>query len=61
MVYTVRDYRMALQKMEGFLAWLPADRVFHTWGTEPRPEVHARRVARTTGNLELAVRYLKPT
>lgn len=59
MVYTVRDYRIALQKMEGFLAWLPADRVFHAWGGEPRPELHARRVARTTGNLELAVRYLR--
>lgn len=59
MVYTVRDYRVALQKMESFLAWLPADRVFHAWGDEPRPEIHARRVARTTGNLELAVRYLR--
>ncbi len=59
MVYTVRDYRMALQKMERFLAWLPAERVFHHWPGEPRPEIHARRVARTTGNLELAVRYLR--
>jgi hypothetical protein len=59
LVYTVRDYRIALQKMEAFLSWLPADRVFHTWGSEPRPELHARRVARTTGNLELAVRYLR--
>jgi hypothetical protein len=59
MVYTVHDYRVALQKMESFLAWLPADRVFHTWGDEPKPEIHARRVARTTGNLELAVRYLR--
>lgn len=59
MVYTVRDYRVALQKMEAFLAWLPADRVFHCWNDEPRPELHARRVARTTGNLELAVRYLR--
>jgi hypothetical protein len=59
MVYTVRDYRIALLKMEGFLAWLPAERVFHTWDDEPRPEVHARRVARAAGNLELAVRYLR--
>jgi hypothetical protein len=59
MVYTVRDYRIALLKMETFLAWLPAERVFHAWEDEPRPEVHARRVARTTGNLELAVRYLR--
>nr|HEX4316167.1 hypothetical protein [Kofleriaceae bacterium] len=58
-VYTVRDYRVALQKMEGFLSWLPAERVFHTWGDEPAPAVHARRVARATGNLELAVRYLR--
>src|SRR5688572_30026815 len=59
MVYTVHDYRVALQKMESFLGWLPADRVFHTWADEPKPEIHARRVARTTGNLELAVRYLR--
>lgn len=59
MVYTVRDYRRALQKMEGFLAWLPAERVFHSFGGEPKAEIHARRVARTTGNLELAVRYLR--
>jgi len=59
MVYTVRDYRIALQKMEGFLASLPAERVFHTWGDEPKPEIHARRVARTTGNVALAVRYLR--
>ena len=59
MVYTVRDYRVALLKMEGFLSWLPAERVFHSWNDEPRPEIHARRVARATGNIELAVRYLR--
>jgi hypothetical protein len=59
LVYTVHDYRVALQKMEHFLAWLPPERVFHTWHDEPKPEVHARRVARTAGNLELAVRYLR--
>ncbi|HEY0251617.1 MAG TPA: hypothetical protein VGC41_08825 [Kofleriaceae bacterium] len=58
-VYTVRDYRTALMKMEGFLAQLPAERVFHAWGNEPSAGVHARRVARATGNLELAVRYLR--
>ncbi|HVK84426.1 MAG TPA: hypothetical protein VM513_09990 [Kofleriaceae bacterium] len=59
LVYTVRDYRVALQKMEGFLAQLRAERVFHSYGSEPRPEIHARRVARTTGNIQLAVRYLR--
>ena len=34
-------------------------RVFHSWGDEPSPQIHARRVARTTGNLQLAVRYLR--
>jgi hypothetical protein len=58
-VYTVRDYRVALHKTEQFLAALPADRVFHAYGDEPSAGVHARRVARTTGNLELAVRYLR--
>jgi hypothetical protein len=59
LVYTVHEYRVALQKMEGFLGWLPAERVFHTWEAEPRPELHARRIARATGNLQLAVRYLR--
>jgi len=59
LVYTVRDYRIALQKMEGFLSKLPAERVFHAWHDEPKPEVYARHVARTTGNLELAGRYLR--
>jgi hypothetical protein len=58
-VYTVRDYRTALQKMESFLAQLKAERVFHEYLDEPKPEIHARRVARTTGNLQLAVRYLR--
>lgn len=58
-VYTVRDYRMALEKMEGFLARLPAERVFHAWGGEPADEVHAARVAQAARNLELAVRYLR--
>ena len=59
LVYTVRDYRCALQKMEQFLGRLPAERVFHSYKDEPKPEAYARSVARTTGNLELAVRYLR--
>jgi hypothetical protein len=59
LVYTVRDYRVAIQKMEGFLSKLPAERVFHAWHDEPKHETYARHVARTTGNLELAGRYLR--
>ncbi|MBK9036294.1 MAG: hypothetical protein IPL61_34455 [Myxococcales bacterium] len=58
-VYSVRDYRIALQKMEGFLAQLPAARVFHHWGGEPAPEVHAAREAQAVFNITLAVRYLR--
>jgi hypothetical protein len=59
LVYSVRDYRTALQKMEGFLSKLPAERVFHHYQDEPKHETYARHVARTTGNLELAGRYLR--
>jgi hypothetical protein len=45
--------------MEAFLSKLPAERVFHAWQDEPKPEIYARHVARTTGNLELAGRYLR--
>jgi hypothetical protein len=58
-VHSVRDYRIALQKMEGFLGGLPADRVFHQWGSEPAPEIYAEYVERTRANLDLAVRYLR--
>jgi hypothetical protein len=58
-VHTVRDYRVALQKMEGFLGGLPADRVFHQWGGEPRPETYAQYVAHARNNLALSVRYLR--
>ncbi|HVV88142.1 MAG TPA: hypothetical protein VHE35_34110 [Kofleriaceae bacterium] len=58
-VYTVRDYRIALEKMEGFLGSLPAERVFHRWDGEPSADVHAERVRQATANLDLAVRYLR--
>lgn len=57
--YTVRDYRVALEKMEGFLAQLKAERVFRCWGGEPSPQEHQRRVAVARGNIALAVRYLR--
>jgi hypothetical protein len=58
-LYTVRDYRIALQGMEGFLARLSPDRVFRAWRGEPAPDVHADRRARAAANLALAVRYLR--
>ena len=57
--YTVKDYRVALEKMEGFLAQLKAERVFRCWGGEPTKEEHARRVSVARSNIALAVRYLQ--
>jgi hypothetical protein len=57
--YSLRDYRVALMKMEGFLSKLPAERVFHTWGGEPSAEEHHRRIAAAAHNIQLAVRYMR--
>jgi len=57
--YSVREYRVALMKMEGFLSQLPPERVFHAWGGEPSPQVHAQRVAAARYNMALGVRYLR--
>jgi hypothetical protein len=57
--YCVREYRVALGKMEGFLSRLPPERVFHAWGGEPSPEVHAARLAGARRNIGLGVRYLR--
>lgn len=57
--YTIREYRVALMKMEGFLSKLPAERVFHTWGGEPSASEHAQRIAAAAHNIQLAVRYMR--
>lgn len=57
--YSVREYRVALMKMEGFLAQLKPERVFHRWGSEPSAEVHAARVEAARRNMALGVRYLR--
>jgi hypothetical protein len=57
--YTVTEYRVALQKMEGFLSSLSAERVFRMQGGEPSPEEHRRRVDSAARNIALAVRYMR--
>lgn len=57
--YSVRDYRVALQKMEGFLSTLKAERVFRSWGGEPPAPEHSRRIEQARSNIGLAVRYLR--
>ena len=56
--YTIRQYRTALGKMEGFLSGLRAEQVFHRWGGEPDDATYARLLARAAANLGMAVRYL---
>ncbi len=58
-VHTVRDYRVALQKMEGFLASLAPERVFHRWEGVPSEAAHAERVARTRSNVAIGAAYLR--
>lgn len=57
--YSIKDYRVALMKMERFLSTLPPERVFHTWGGEPAKPEHDRRIAAAARNIDLAVRYMR--
>lgn len=58
-VYRTGEYRMAIQKMEGFLSKLDAERVFHQFRGEPSPEEYKRLISQAKRNIELAVRYLR--
>lgn len=58
-VYTIHDYRTALQKMEGFLGTLTPERIFYRYEDEPTEEEHQAVLTRAGRNLDLAVRYLR--
>lgn len=57
--FSIRGYRISLQKMEGFLSFLKPEVVFRRYGQEPNQEDHLRRQALTQRNLEVAVQYLR--
>ena len=57
--YSIRDYRVALMKMEHFLGQLPAEKVFHAWGGEPSTETHRALVEAAARNIGIAVRYMR--
>ncbi|MEW5737575.1 MAG: hypothetical protein AB1938_01550 [Myxococcota bacterium] len=57
--YSVREYRVALMKMEGFLAQLPPERVFRQWGGEPPKAAFEARREAARRNMALGVRYLR--
>lgn len=57
--YTVKGYRISLQKMEGFLGFLQPSAVFRQFAQEPSDQEHQRRLDLTLRNLEVARLYLR--
>ena len=58
-LYTAGEYRVALQKMEGFMASLQAERIFHQYRGTPSAAEHRALTERARRNLEVATRYLR--
>lgn len=57
--YTVRDYRIALQKMSGFLSFLKPELVFRQFQGEPEQKIYQSLIERTHKNLKVARLYLE--
>ena len=57
-IFTVLNYRIALQKMEGFLGFLDPDRIFSCFRSVPLPKVYDKLVKRATRNVIAARDYL---
>lgn len=58
-VYTIREYREALQRMENFFRLLDPARVFHYYDGVPAPEELQQMVERTRRNVQIGQEYLK--
>ncbi|MDY6940597.1 MAG: hypothetical protein SWY16_23430 [Cyanobacteriota bacterium] len=56
--YTVRDYRIALQKMEGFISTLKPEVIFHQFQGEPHAQTYQFLGDKALKNLEVAQLYL---
>ena len=56
--YTVYDYRIALQKMAGFLDFLKSEVVFQQFQGEPDYHTYQRLVKQAQNNLEISRLYL---
>ncbi|MDY6938568.1 MAG: hypothetical protein SWY16_12955 [Cyanobacteriota bacterium] len=56
--YTVRDYRVALQKMESFIGTLKPERIFNQFQGEPKPQKYEFLQEKARKNLEVAKLYL---
>lgn len=58
-IYTVRQYRLALQKTEGFMSTLNPGLVFHKYRGTPAEEEFQNMSYRAQENLKTAVEYLR--
>ncbi len=58
-VYTIREYREALQNMDAFFSQLDPQRVFHQYSGEPAQREFELMVERARRNIEIAQRYLR--
>jgi hypothetical protein len=57
-VYTIRDYRQALGRMEGFLSFLDPENIFHAFAGQPPAAEFAVQQDAARRNLAFARRYL---
>ncbi|NJO19588.1 MAG: hypothetical protein HC838_05325 [Spirulinaceae cyanobacterium RM2_2_10] len=56
--YTVHDFRVALQKMEGFMNFLHPEIVFQEFRGEPSPDAYQMKLELAGRNIEIARLYL---
>jgi hypothetical protein len=56
--YTVRDYRIALQKMERFMSFLQPGAIFRQYQGEPDDQTYQQLESRAKKNIEVARLYL---
>lgn len=58
-VYSIREYRQALQSMEISMSRLNAERVFHQFRGEPSDEIYRSKVNRARKNIATGQEYLR--
>ncbi len=58
MIYSIREYRQALQKMEKFFAWLEPANIFHSYKGYPSERELRQMTSAAKRNIELAREYL---
>ena len=57
-LYTVIEYRNALQKVRGFFTFLKSENVVHEWGTQPPHSICLQMKSQVSKNLADAIFYL---